>query len=215
MWVSLGVLVLGGLFQTSAWGGDDHGGCYIQDSRGQTYDLGELCPDRGEPDIQPVLQTGDIQITLRWDTRDDLDLIVVDPNSNIIDFGSPTSPTGGQLDVNANGFCETHSANPVENIFWPTGAAPSGDYLAYVALTIPCGAQSANAADGLAVPYTLTILNNGVTTLYEGISRPGEFGREYVFQVGDTAPAAETAPISPPEEAEDNLELPTFGLPEL
>ena len=218
-------LALWGNFQTALRGQDSHGGCYVQGSNGQIYDLGVLCPDRGEPAVQPILQTGDIQVTLRWDTRDDLDLIVVDPDSNIIDFGSPISPTGVQLDVDANGFCETQSPSPVENTFWPTGTAPNGEYLAYVTLAIPCSLRelanqdstvASDAYDALAVPYTLTILNKGVTTTYEGISRPDQFGRQYPFRVGSVENSVgDTPPVNPDEKLENNFELPRFGLPEL
>lgn len=218
--VGITALVLWGSLQIVVKGQ----GCYIQEASGQIHDLGILCPDRGEPEVQPVLQTGDIQVTLRWDTGDDLDLIVVDPGRNVIDFGSPTSPTGGQLDVDANGFCESRSISPVENIFWPTGEAPNGDYLAYVTLAIPCslqelanqdGAAANEAYDALAVPYTLTILNKGVTSIYEGISRPEQFGQNYSFQVGSVEDSAvDTVPVNPDEKLQDDLELPTFGLPE-
>ena len=202
-----------------------HGGCYVQDENGEIYDLGGLCspPTDGasESTAEPVLQTGDVQVTLRWNTNDDLDLIVVDPAGNIVDFGSPTSPSGGQLDVDANGFCQTQSFAPVENIFWPTGSAPDGEYLAYVALAIPCSLEelaSANASaanvayESLAVPYTLTILIEGATTTYDGVSKPEEFGVDYPFQVG--SPAASPPPPDA-EMIEDRLELPDFGLPEL
>ncbi|MEM1250833.1 MAG: hypothetical protein AAGI69_00275 [Cyanobacteria bacterium P01_H01_bin.21] len=197
-----------------------HSGCYVQDENGEIYDLGELCSTPTESTAaEPVLQTGDVQVTLRWNTNDDLDLIVVDPDGNIVDFGSPTSPSGGQLDVDANGFCQTQSFAPVENIFWPTGSAPDGEYLAYVALAIPCSLEelaSANASaanvayENLAVPYTLTILIEGATTTYDGVSKPEEFGIDYPFQVG---PPVAAPPAELPEE--DRLELPEFGLPEL
>jgi len=198
-----------------------HSGCYVEDETGQLYDLGALCvvPSGGEP----VLQTGDVQVTLRWNTSDDLDLIVVDPAGSIVDFGTPTSPSGGQLDVDANGFCETQEFSPVENIFWPTGEAPNGDYLAYVTLAIPCtleelastNATAANAAyETLEVPYTLTILSEGVTTTYDGTSRPEELGVNYPFRVGPSVGSTEeTVPETTPPE--DELELPNFEPPEL
>ena len=205
-----------------------HSGCYVEDENGEIYDLGELCAasidNRADDNMSEpiVLQTGDVQVTLRWKTTDDLDLIVVDPAGSIVDFGSPTSPSGGQLDVDANGFCQTQSFAPVENIFWPTGSAPDGDYLAYVTLAIPCSLEqlastnvsAANIAyDNLAVPYTLTILIEGVATTYDGVSRPEEFGVDYPFQVGP--PVVSPSPAVPTESPEDRLELPDFGLPEL
>ena len=201
-------------------------GCYVEDENGELYDLSILCtvPDESVSIVEPVLKTGDIQVTLRWDTSDDLDLIVVDPAGSIIDFGSPTSPSGGQLDVDANGFCQTQNFAPVENIFWPTGGAPDGDYLAYVTLAIPCSledlassdeAAAAAAYEVLEVPYTLTILNQGVTTTYNGISRPEQFGVDYPFNVGATGTApGEIVPAPSTEKPEDELELPRFDTPQ-
>ncbi|MGD1853826.1 MAG: hypothetical protein ACFB2W_06190 [Leptolyngbyaceae cyanobacterium] len=215
----LGSVVLGilGEFTPMALANTSHSGCFIEDENGELYDLGILCASTDEGAGEPVLQTGDIQVTLRWNTDDDLDLIVVDPAGSIIDFGSPTSPSGGQLDVDANGFCQTQSFTPVENIFWPTGGAPDGEYLAYVTLAIPCSLEelvnsgAATAAyEALAVSYTLTILNQGVTTTYDGVSRPEELGVEYPFRVG--APSEQAVPVAPV--TEDSLELPEFNPPQ-
>lgn len=208
---------------TSSLAQIEHNGCYVQDRNGEIYDLSALCTIPDDVNVAPVLQTGDVQVTLRWNTSDDLDLIVVDPAGSIVDFGSPTSPSGGQLDVDANGFCQTQNFSPVENIFWPTGSAPDGEYLAYVTLAIPCSLEdlanndinAANIAyENLAVPYTLTILNEGVTTTYEGMSKPEEFGVDYPFQVGPVTAPNETN-LGTDEAPKDDLELPNFGLPEL
>lgn len=75
---------------------------------------------------EPVLGTGDVQITLRWDNSADLDLHVIDPSGEEIWFLSPTSTSGGQLDVDANGTCGNDPA--VENIYWPAGGAPTGNF---------------------------------------------------------------------------------------
>ncbi len=75
---------------------------------------------------EPVLGTGDVQITLRWDNSADLDLHVIDPSGEEIWFLSPTSTSGGQLDVDANGTCDNDPA--VENIYWPAGGAPTGNF---------------------------------------------------------------------------------------
>ena len=65
------------------------------------------------------------------------------------------------------------------------------------------------------MPYTLTILNRGETTTYEGISRPEQFGANYPFQVGVPSGVPEVLPTDIPSKPEDTLELPNFGLPEL
>jgi hypothetical protein len=80
---------------------------------------------------EPQLGTGDIQITLRWESAADLDLHVTEPNGTEIWYSDkgPTS-TGGQLDVDSNVGCEEDGS--VENVFWPEGEAPQGQYLVEV-----------------------------------------------------------------------------------
>ena len=90
-------------------------------------------------DVDPSLGTGDIQVTLRWASAADLDLQVVDPEGSEIDFITRTSTSGGELDRDANYPCGSVSDDPVENIFWPTGAAPSGLYRIVVTYRTSCG----------------------------------------------------------------------------
>lgn len=66
--------------------------------------------------------SGDIQVTLNWNTKADLDLYVEDPKGNIIYWKTPTSSTGGKLDV------DDTDGNGPENIYWPKNAAPNGSY---------------------------------------------------------------------------------------
>jgi hypothetical protein len=88
------------------------------------------------PDVQ--LGTGEVQVTLLWTAGDDLDLHVIDPEGAEIYFGQRTSPSGGQIDHDDTGGCETSSTH-VENIFWPEGGAPSGEYRAFVQNFRGCG----------------------------------------------------------------------------
>ncbi|MEO0455166.1 MAG: hypothetical protein AAF152_01105 [Cyanobacteria bacterium P01_A01_bin.114] len=149
-------------------------GCYIEDDSGQVHDLTSLC-NVSSGGGETVLQTGDVQVTLRWDTSDDLDLVVVGPSGDAVSYFNPAIASGGQLDVDANAFCESASAAPVENIFWPTGSAPTGDYGAFVMLSIPCSGPGT-----MAVNYTLTVLSQGQTTTYEGVASL-ESGNETLY----------------------------------
>lgn len=99
-----------------------------------------------------ILGTGDVQVTLEWDSEADLDLAVVDPTGEEISFTNQgPSATGGELDVDSNIGCEDEGA--VENIFWPPGAAPAGDYIARVTgYTTDNCAQGAQSGD-----FVLTI----------------------------------------------------------
>jgi hypothetical protein len=118
---------------------------------------------------EPVLGTGDVQVTLRWSAPVDLDLHVTDPYGEEISFTSPSSSSGGILDVDANGGCNSMMASPVENIYWPTGGAPSGKYQVSVVYYTNCSFSGP-------VDFTVTIKqNNQVVNVLDGtVSESGE-----------------------------------------
>jgi len=89
-----------------------------------------------------TLGTGDIQATLLWGNSSDLDLHVTDPSGTDIYFSNPTSSTGGQLDHDDIPGCSSPPATHVENIYWPTGGSPSGQYTVYVVDYAECGSSS-------------------------------------------------------------------------
>jgi len=118
------------------------------DQDGDGYPASEDCDDT-DPSINPgavdipndgidqncdgedlVVGDGEVRVTLTWTTDDDLDLHVVDPAGDRLWYGNTTVPSGGELDRDDNvGVC---GADPepggVENIYWPAGGAPSGNY---------------------------------------------------------------------------------------
>jgi RNA polymerase-binding transcription factor DksA len=71
--------------------------------------------------------SGDVQILLNWDNINDLDLICMDPNGDVVWFRNKSVPSGGNLEIDMNAG-KTKSNNPIENIYWPTGGAPEGNY---------------------------------------------------------------------------------------
>ncbi len=114
------------------------------------------------PVAVPTMGTGDIQATLRWNNLNDLDLHVTDPAGNEIFFGNKSSPTGGLLDVDNNAGCdERMSERPVENIYWPSGSAPSGEYLVSVVLFEQCDSFDSSA-------FSVTVVVDGVTKTFSG-----------------------------------------------
>ena len=75
-------------------------------------------------------KSSDVQISLIWNNYNDLDLHVVCPSGERIHGGNRNSDCGGELDVDANVRPETKK--PVENVVWPEGEAPGGNYQVYV-----------------------------------------------------------------------------------
>jgi hypothetical protein len=74
-------------------------------------------------------QSGNIQITLHWNTGADIDMYVTDPMNETIYYGDTTSSSGGVLDQDARGNCRTDQPNPtIENVYWNAPNPPSGSY---------------------------------------------------------------------------------------
>jgi hypothetical protein len=76
-------------------------------------------------------KTGDIQVSLMWDSHDDIDLHVTHRFGSHMDtifWRNRMSRTGGLLDVdmNAQSPLQPHA---IENIFWPFGNAPRGEFV--------------------------------------------------------------------------------------
>lgn len=148
--------------------------CYLHSPDGVQFDLSALCGDGVSGTEEVVLQTGDVQVTLRWDSEDDLDLYVRDPNGDEVYFGNPSVPSGGLLDVDANAGCSARMASPVENIFWPTNEGAPGDYVVTVDLFSYCGPE-------VPINFTLTTLVQGVTQSQTGTVSAGQTSVSFPF----------------------------------
>lgn len=139
--------------------------CYMRTARGELIDLGVFCisntPVAASPD-EPVLGTGDVQVTLRWATIDDLDLAVTDPQGQTVSYMNRSVPSGGTLDVDANAGCTQPRTNPVENVFWPPNGGVPGDYVAKVNLFTRCRPERGP------IPFRLRILVKGQVQDLEG-----------------------------------------------
>ena len=139
----------------------------------------ELCKTLGDSPTCAVgeLGSGDVQITLQWGSEADLDLHLFEPDGTEIWYEAtgPTA-TGGSLDVDSNAQCEPGPA--VENVFWPTGSAPEGDY------TVVVYGYDFTKDDGSSCgggDYVLTITVSGEVQTYEGTVGQDE-QQEYTFQ---------------------------------
>jgi hypothetical protein len=107
-----------------------------------------------------IVGTGDVQVTVAWDTDADVDLHVVDPSGWEIYWAERQSPSGGQLDLDSNAACVGDNVRN-ENITWPVGTAPRGTYTVRVDYWSSCDAPETN--------YTVLIHNDGEIDIYHGI----------------------------------------------
>lgn len=101
---------------------------------------------------------GDVKITLSFEPIHDLDLHVIEPGGSEIYFAHPTSPSGGKLDLDSGANCTASAANS-ENIFWPAGAAPPGEYRVSVRDFEPC--------DRGPIAFTVRIENGAAVDTYQ------------------------------------------------
>jgi hypothetical protein len=115
--------------------------------------------------------TGDVQVTLSWDADSDVDLHVVAPGGEEIYYARRESPSGGELDLDSNAACAIDGIRN-ENITWPVGRAPRGQYIVRVDYWDSCSVGRTN--------YTVRVNNGGnvqiVTGFFTGSGDQGGLG---------------------------------------
>ena len=100
--------------------------------------------DYADVDFEVVQSgTGDVKVTLAFDQDTDLDLHVIEPGGTRIYFGERLSSSGGELDLDSNPACSIDGTN-IENIFWPEGAAPAGEYIVELQYYQACVSETVN-----------------------------------------------------------------------
>jgi len=120
-------------------------------------------------------KSGDVQISLKWDNYNDLDLHVVCPSGETIYFGHRKSECGGELDVDMN--VSPTSVKPVENVYWPVGKAPSGQYQVFVNHFKNHGRSGCKDPTA----YQVQICCNGITEQFEGMISSGQKNKIHEF----------------------------------
>ncbi|MDH3729894.1 MAG: Ig-like domain-containing protein, partial [Acidimicrobiia bacterium] len=127
--------------------GDDGSLSYSHDGSSATSDSFTYTVTDGVNESSPatvyltIVGSGDVRVTLNWWSTADLDLYVTDPLGEIIYYGNSTSTSGGELDVDANFPCNVATTGPVENIYWPIGGAPQGEYVVEVRYAVECNSE--------------------------------------------------------------------------
>jgi len=118
---------------------------------------------RGSPpcwgEVTTSVGTGDVQVTLTWHAEADIDLHVIDPSGDEVYYGNEIIPSGGELD--RDNFCSNFIMGRPENVFWPSGEAPSGSYTVKVHYFSDCN-------DAGAVEWTVRTVVMGQVNTYSG-----------------------------------------------
>lgn len=102
--------------------------------------------------LPPNSSMGKFNISLIWNTKDDLDLHVTEPNGRKIFYKNSVSPSGGRLtrDLNVTALTST----PIENISWSDREPPTGSFVIEVE-----GYRKKTPATE--VPFTVAISKSG------------------------------------------------------
>ncbi len=112
------------------------------------------------PKCTPTPASGDIQVLLKWNNYNDLDLIVTDPNGDAVWYKNPRVSSGGQLQIDMNVEYPDND-QPFENIYWPAQSAQSGTYNVYVL-------DFKNHQGGIQNNYTVDIKNGEKQKSFSG-----------------------------------------------
>lgn len=126
--------------------------------------IGRVSPFAEQTFSVAAVGSGDIQVSLSWDTPTDLDLYVVDPTGCELYYGNKECDSQGQLDLDSNAGCGIDGINN-ENIFWPQGQAPAGQYEVRTNFWSDCSCCDAN--------WTVTLTYCGKTEVIPGYYAQG------------------------------------------
>ncbi len=109
-------------------------------------------------------ERGEINVNLKWEGHDDLDLIIIDPCKDTVYFKKKTISCDGfigQLDIDANYHKDSLINNPQENIFWDK--ASKGEYQIIV--------MCYDKRERKETPFIITVFKDGEKKTIEGIAK--------------------------------------------
>lgn len=121
--------------------------------------VGRVGPFERFPARVASVGTGDVQVTLSWNTDSDVDLHVVDPSGEEVYWGNRRAASGGELDLDSNAACAIDRGRN-ENITWPVGRAPRGRYTVRVDYWDSCGVGRTD--------YNVRVNSGGSVQIFSG-----------------------------------------------
>lgn len=113
------------------------------------------------------LPTGDIQVTLTWNTAADLRLLVRDPAGDSVFNDQRQIGSGGQLVATGNINCTVSPTTPVSYIYWPTNLARGGTYEVDVLNRNACNDTRIVSANLYVTVRGQLVINETITNLQQ------------------------------------------------
>jgi hypothetical protein len=128
-------------------------------------------------------KSGDVQISLAWDSVDDIDLHVKFQDKfgqfSYISWMNRSGINGGMLDVDMNAHPANLAPQAVENVFWPFGSSPNGDFMVGIH-------NFRNWSGAASVPVTVLIKTNKGTKTIKAVAVFGQQPQQVIrFSTGD------------------------------
>jgi hypothetical protein len=128
-------------------------------------------------------KTGDIQISIAWNTVDDIDLHVKFQDKfgqfSYISWMNRSGINGGMLDIDMNAHPANLTPRAVENVFWPFGSSPNGDFMVGIH-------NFRNWSGAASVPVTILIKTNKGTKTIKAVAVFGQQPQEIIrFSTSD------------------------------
>lgn len=113
--------------------------------------------------------SGDVQVSVAWDSPADVDLHVVEPSGAEIYWAAAASAGGGVLDLDSNAGCLSDGPRN-ENITYPGVTPPAGAYIVRVDNWDSCGATATNFV------VTIRVAGHALQILQGQFTDPGDHG---------------------------------------
>lgn len=167
--------------------------CFLMDENGRVYDLEAICEvDSSEPPVPPSTldevpaeplptdTNSTLQITLRWETIDDLDLSIVDPAGNNLSVFEPTTETGGTFEAEANELCSDATDTPVESAAWEGEQTPIGQYTITVDLFFYCQDTP------VPIPFIVDVQTGAGVQRFEGVVSESNTTETFSFELSQS-----------------------------
>lgn len=105
--------------------------------------------------------SGDLQVSLSWNSDTDVDLHLVEPSGEEIYYGHHSSAAGGVLDLDSNAGCTLDHVDN-ENITYENVTPPSGQYIVRVDYWSDCAVTGQ-------IDYAVTVNIHGTPQVFQGV----------------------------------------------